>query len=198
MYAGTLKHSPMRFKILSLGLLVSASAATAAVNADPADAFLRLYQRSQRVEKREQAGQLAAALEEAKTLGRDLNQFTADFPSWNSAVVDFRQRRTRETVTRLEKRVSAEGATVAAQPAQGDNPADLFLRLYQHYQRTEKSEAAGQLDEALHEAKSLSKDLSAFIQQFPNWNPAILRYRQARVDEAVARLEKRLRPLGGR
>src|SRR3954469_12279423 len=103
MYAATVKHSPMRFKIVSLGLLVSASIAAAALNPDAGDAFLRLYQRFQAVEKSEKAGQLGAALEEAKVLGDDLKKFSTDFPGWSPAIVEFRQRRVREAVTRLEK-----------------------------------------------------------------------------------------------
>lgn len=110
--------------LLSL-LLVTAISLAVAVPAhaqEAADQFLQAYQEFQNAEKLEREGTPRLALEKFKQAETLLNKVAQTDPQWQPLVVEYRLKKTRESITRLEGSVSSLPETAAE--LEGPLPTD--------------------------------------------------------------------------
>jgi hypothetical protein len=76
--------------------------------------------------------------------------------------------------------------------AENEEPTDLYLNCYLKVQKAAKYEGDGTLAEALaalplyQEAAAMLKDLKA---KYPDWQPQIVAFREAKINEAIQKLE---------
>ena len=93
-----------KFFLLACGLLVLAGPAFAQ---EASDLFLRAYQDFQAGEKLERDGNPREAFARYQSASKLLEQISKSQPDWQPAVVEFRLKKTRENLTRLDGEVAA-------------------------------------------------------------------------------------------
>ena len=93
-----------RILVLSCGLVLFAASVLAQ---EASDLFLRAYQDFQAGEKLERDGNPREALTRYQSASKLLEQITKSQPDWQPAVVEYRLKKTQESLTRLEGAVSA-------------------------------------------------------------------------------------------
>ena len=98
-----------RFLLLACGILVLAGSAW---SQEASDLFLRAYQDFQAGEKLERDGNLREAFSRYRSAAKLLEQIVKVQPDWQPPVVEYRLKKTRENITRLE------GQAAALSPAQ--------------------------------------------------------------------------------
>jgi len=93
-----------KFFLLACGFLVLAGSAWPQ---DASDLFLRAYQDFQAGEKLERDGNPRAAFARYQSASKLLDQISKSQPDWQPSVVEYRLKKTRENITRLEGEVTA-------------------------------------------------------------------------------------------
>ena len=93
-----------KFFLLACGILVLAGSAW---SQEASDLFLRAYQDFQAGEKLERDGSPREAFARYQSAAKLLEQISKSEPDWQPSVVEYRLKKTRENITRLEGEVSA-------------------------------------------------------------------------------------------
>ena len=93
-----------KFFLLACGILVLAGSAW---SQEASDLFLRAYQDFQAGEKLERDGSPREAFAQYQSAAKLLEQISKSEPDWQPSVVEYRLKKTRENITRLEGEVSA-------------------------------------------------------------------------------------------
>jgi autotransporter-associated beta strand protein len=73
-----------------------------------------------------------------------------------------------------------------------DDPGDSFVSAFQTVKRAEQAEQGGNFEQALAELHEAQTTFDQIAQSFPDWQPAVVAFRQKRTDEAIRRLEKQI------
>ena len=81
----------------------------AADSVDPSDLFLNAYLAVQAGEKYEGDGNYKLALGKYHYATGLLDRITKEFPDWQPLIVDYRKKKTDESVTKLQQKVALEG-----------------------------------------------------------------------------------------
>jgi len=104
-------------------LIVTASFAmlASAFAEDASDMFLRAYQEVTVASKLESEDKPADALERYRNAAKLLQKIATDSPDWQPLVLEFRLKKTRESITRLESQVGS--APVASEGIEGPLPS---------------------------------------------------------------------------
>jgi Flp pilus assembly protein TadD/DNA repair exonuclease SbcCD ATPase subunit len=113
-----------------LPLLVFAGSLFQLIAADSSEQFLSAYQSYQQAERSERDGNTADALKKYRYAESLLGEIVAKDPSWQKAVVEYRLKKTRDGVMRLQgssdtssgQGVQADNDLPATEPANGVNP----------------------------------------------------------------------------
>ncbi len=93
--------------------------------ADPAGEFFAAYQEFQRAERLEREGRTRDAVAKFRYVATQLGQIKSQNPDWQPMVVDFRLKKTREALVRLEG--AAAPATLGPPPDLAEMPGDDAL-----------------------------------------------------------------------
>ncbi|MEI6493664.1 MAG: tetratricopeptide repeat protein [Verrucomicrobiota bacterium] len=93
-----------KFFLVTCGLLALAGAAW---SQEASDLFLRAYQDFQAGEKLERDGNPREAFARYRSAAKLLDQIVKSQPDWQPSVIEYRLKKTRENITRLEGQVSA-------------------------------------------------------------------------------------------
>ncbi len=99
---------PMRRILVFLALLVFSLGSPGKVRAqssDPSDLFLNAYMAVQQGEGLEQSGRAAPALAKYRYAATLLDQIGQKYPNWQPLIVEYRKKRTSESIARLEQQV---------------------------------------------------------------------------------------------
>ncbi len=95
------------FVFLLLALCLSSASLRAQV-VDPSDQFLKAYMASRQAEELEKQGKFQPALDKFRESGQALDVLQRHHADWQPLVVDFRSKRVRESILRLESRLGLE------------------------------------------------------------------------------------------
>ncbi|MEI8341383.1 MAG: hypothetical protein WCH43_07620, partial [Verrucomicrobiota bacterium] len=93
-----------------LGLLPVTS--TRAESGDPSDLFLNAYMSVQQAEKLERDGNFKPALAKYRYAASLLEQVQKNSPDWQPLIVDYRKKKTGESITRLQDKMSVQAPAV--------------------------------------------------------------------------------------
>ena len=99
------------FLIACVFVLGSAPALLAAD--DPSEQFLDAYMVVQQAEKLEQSGKLRAALSKYKSAANTLDQIHDKAPTWQPVIVDYRKKKTADSILALEQKLATEAPATA-------------------------------------------------------------------------------------
>jgi len=110
---------PLLFLLLLCGIM------TSLIAADPSEQFLTAYQTFQEGEKSERGGNTSDALKKYRFAESLLLEIAKNDPSWQKAVVEYRLKKTRESLDRVQGG-SSQGGVVAApnQDSSGGSPSE--------------------------------------------------------------------------
>ena len=98
---------PLLFLLLLCGIM------TSLIAADPSEQFLTAYQTFQEGEKSERGGNTSDALKKYRFAESLLLEIAKNDPSWQKAVVEYRLKKTRESLDRVQGGSSQGGVAVA-------------------------------------------------------------------------------------
>lgn len=96
-----------RARILALLVAASFSMLTVGVCADSSDLFLQGFQDFQTAEKMERESKPREALDKYRSALAVLERVTKEFPDWQPLVLEYRIKKTRDNIARLEPQVAA-------------------------------------------------------------------------------------------
>ena len=80
---------------------------------DPSEQFLDAYMVVQQAEKLEQSGKLRAALSKYKSAANTLDQIHDKAPTWQPVIVDYRKKKTADSILVLEQKLASESPSTA-------------------------------------------------------------------------------------
>ena len=110
---------PLLFLLLLCGIM------TSLIAADPSEQFLTAYQTFQEGEKSERGGNTSDALKKYRFAESLLLEIAKNDPSWQKAVVEYRLKKTRESLDRVQGGSSQGGVAVAPnQDSSGGSPSE--------------------------------------------------------------------------
>ncbi len=112
---------------------------------DPETEFLRAYMQAQRAEKLEAEGRLGEALSRYKGAEQILRRLTTDYPDWQTLIVEYRSKKTRSSISRLETQLQSAAPTDGelTLPSQQGSPADSSNSLPGGYPPPQEDFGAG-------------------------------------------------------
>lgn len=120
-------HYPISFVMIRplLFLLLLCGIMTSLIAADPSEQFLTAYQTFQEGEKSERGGNTSDALKKYRFAESLLLEIAKNDPSWQKAVVEYRLKKTRESLDRVQGGSSQGGVAVAPnQDSSGGSPSE--------------------------------------------------------------------------
>src|SRR5215208_3343348 len=97
------------FLLLLIGLTACCAQTARAEASDASELFLNAYLAVQQGEKFERGGKNQAALAKYRFAHSLLDQISQKNPDWQPLIVDYRRRKTADSVSKLEQKVASEG-----------------------------------------------------------------------------------------
>jgi hypothetical protein len=88
------------------------------------------------------------------------------------------------------------GISPLAAAQSSKDAGDLFVAAYMSAQKGEKEEAAGRLNLALSKLQEAAGKLDEVATEFPQWNPAVVKYRKERTTKAITRVKEKIAQAG--
>ena len=110
---------------LLITFLVFAGGMLPLMAADPSEQFLSAYQSYQQAEKAERDGNTTDALKKYRYAESLLADIAAKDPSWQKAVVEYRLKKTRDGVTRLQGEPDATASSKGQEAMETRNDSDM-------------------------------------------------------------------------
>jgi len=80
-------------------------------------------------------------------------------------------------------------AVSSAYAETGGDASDVFLNAYMSFQRAEKADGAGDVNNAIKNFNLAISLLDQVSQRWPTWNPTIVKHRRDRAVESLGRLQ---------
>lgn len=104
-----MRHSLLVLTTASFGLFASLGYTQAAQ--DPSEAFLNAYMSAQQAEKLEREQRFGDALAKYRYAGTLLDQLHERHPQWQALIVEYRKKKTSESITRMEGKISLDNSS---------------------------------------------------------------------------------------
>ncbi len=76
------------------------------------------------------------------------------------------------------------------------DPGDLFVNAYMAVQQAEKAEQSGNYRTATTKLRFAAEILDGIARNYPDWQPAIVKYRKQRTSEGITRVQEKLARFG--
>ena len=178
------RKTPCYFRLLGLTVAISSFCGTVLAAEKPEDIYREAYLTPQVAVSPERTRDLQAAADRLADAHHQFTSLRSDWPEWDP-----------QLLRRLDK-VLESLAALTDKPAGAlqapEKPDDVYLEAYITMRDAVDLERAGDLQEAAGQF-ALAQQLFARVQsEWPEWNPAMVKYRLEKLAESIADLNAKL------